>query len=103
MSGPDRDRTDDLLNAIQALSQLSYGPLLEHRKSSQGRKLALERLGVNSRLVDPIAGPCEGKGTRWDWPIRRSILPFRETKLGNSSQAANVDQGRVCFANIVVL
>ena len=26
-SGPDRDRTDDLLNAIQALSQLSYGPL----------------------------------------------------------------------------
>ena len=26
MSGPDRDRTDDLLNAIQALSQLSYGP-----------------------------------------------------------------------------
>jgi hypothetical protein len=24
--GADRDRTDDLLNAIQALSQLSYGP-----------------------------------------------------------------------------
>jgi hypothetical protein len=24
--GPDRDRTDDLLNANQALSQLSYGP-----------------------------------------------------------------------------
>ena len=29
LSGPDRDRTDDLLNAIQALSQLSYGPLLK--------------------------------------------------------------------------
>ena len=27
LSGPDRDRTDDLLNAIQALSQLSYGPV----------------------------------------------------------------------------
>ncbi len=26
--GADRDRTDDLLNAIQALSQLSYGPTL---------------------------------------------------------------------------
>ncbi len=26
--GADRDRTDDLLNAIQALSQLSYGPIL---------------------------------------------------------------------------
>ena len=25
--GPDRDRTDDLLNANQALSQLSYRPL----------------------------------------------------------------------------
>ena len=24
--GAERDRTDDLLNAIQALSQLSYGP-----------------------------------------------------------------------------
>ena len=27
ISGADRDRTDDLLNAIQALSQLSYGPI----------------------------------------------------------------------------
>ena len=26
--GPKRDRTDDLLNANQALSQLSYGPIL---------------------------------------------------------------------------
>src|ERR1035438_9872806 len=25
--GPDRDRTDDLLDANQALSQLSYGPM----------------------------------------------------------------------------
>ena len=28
--GADRDRTDDLLNAIQALSQLSYGPTGRH-------------------------------------------------------------------------
>ena len=26
VGGADRDRTGDLLNAIQALSQLSYGP-----------------------------------------------------------------------------
>ena len=26
LNGADRDRTDDLLNAIQALSQLSYSP-----------------------------------------------------------------------------
>ena len=30
--GADRDRTDDLLNAIQALSQLSYGPTLDRTK-----------------------------------------------------------------------
>ena len=29
IGGPDRDRTDDLLHAMQALSQLSYGPPLE--------------------------------------------------------------------------
>ena len=28
LCGANRDRTDDLLNAIQALSQLSYGPVL---------------------------------------------------------------------------
>ncbi len=28
LGGADRDRTDDLLNAIQALSQLSYSPNL---------------------------------------------------------------------------
>ena len=30
VGGADRDRTDDLLNAIQALSQLSYGPTGRH-------------------------------------------------------------------------
>ena len=30
--GPNRDRTDDLLHAMQALSQLSYGPLPEFVK-----------------------------------------------------------------------
>ena len=33
VGGAKRDRTADLLNAIQALSQLSYGPLLGSRKS----------------------------------------------------------------------
>jgi hypothetical protein len=34
IGGADRDRTDDLLNAIQALSQLSYGPT----KEANGKK-----------------------------------------------------------------
>ena len=33
IGGADRDRTDDLLNAIQALSQLSYGPTREKLKA----------------------------------------------------------------------
>lgn len=31
--GANRDRTDDLLNAIQALSQLSYGPTVSSATS----------------------------------------------------------------------
>ena len=36
-SGADRDRTDDLLNAIQALSQLSYSPT--RKKKQRTRKV----------------------------------------------------------------
>ena len=32
--GARRDRTADLVNAIHALSQLSYGPLFRSRKSA---------------------------------------------------------------------
>ena len=32
IGGASRDRTDDLLNAIQALSQLSYNPIFLFRK-----------------------------------------------------------------------
>jgi glycosyltransferase 2 family protein len=35
-SGADRDRTDDLLNAIQALSQLSYSPGHRNRSGDHG-------------------------------------------------------------------
>ena len=31
--GPDRARTDDLMNAIHALSQLSYGPTFDYNCS----------------------------------------------------------------------
>ena len=34
--GPDRDRTDDLLDANQALSQLSYGPHIHGSDTSVG-------------------------------------------------------------------
>ncbi len=34
MCGPKRDRTADLFNAIEALSQLSYGPVHEKRSTN---------------------------------------------------------------------
>jgi len=34
MCGPKRDRTADLFNAIEALSQLSYGPVHEKRNTN---------------------------------------------------------------------
>src|SRR6202049_927410 len=33
VGGANRNRTDDLLNAIQALSQLSYGPTRDRKKA----------------------------------------------------------------------
>ena len=38
--GADRDRTDDLLNAIQALSQLSYSPTGRKWRASAYRQMA---------------------------------------------------------------
>ncbi len=43
-SGADRDRTDDLLNAIQALSHLSYGPII---------LLNLKRSLFSAKLYEP--------------------------------------------------
>ena len=36
-SGAGRDRTDDLLNAIQALSQLSYGPIYNQLRDDKSK------------------------------------------------------------------
>ena len=49
--GAGRDRTDDLLNAIQALSQLSYGPM------GWPAGLASAEVGMVIRL--PPAGASE--------------------------------------------
>jgi hypothetical protein len=56
--GARRDRTDDLLNANQALSQLSYGPLwragLRARKPSRIQKMV--GLGRLERPTSPLSG-----------------------------------------------
>ena len=47
--GPDRDRTDDLLNANQALSQLSYRPLMSARALHSAREDLWARVELNYR------------------------------------------------------
>ena len=52
--GARRNRTDDLFNAIEALSQLSYGPVLQIPAASIGAKRAcLEGEGYNRKIAAP--------------------------------------------------
>jgi hypothetical protein len=55
--GARRNRTDDLFNAIEALSQLSYGPVLQNLviAASIGAKRAslIRRAGITANLRRP--------------------------------------------------
>src|SRR4051812_9702388 len=56
VGGADRDRTDDLLNAIQALSQLSYGPTGRRIVQIGGRSVKRWRAGAPpSATIQPLA------------------------------------------------
>src|SRR5947209_16687420 len=55
-SGADRDRTDDLLNAIQALSQLSYSPIGILRLATTPRTVNGRSRAAPAALADPAAG-----------------------------------------------
>jgi hypothetical protein len=57
--GADRDRTDDLLNANQALSQLSYSPLIPNRRA---RKLVGFRPGPEGNSSRPIGCSADPDG-----------------------------------------
>jgi bacterioferritin-associated ferredoxin len=70
VGGVERDRTVDLLNAIQALSQLSYGPTFREGRSSnatrrpkfRGRIVPALRY-VSLRRMDPIHPAIRGLKT----------------------------------------
>ncbi len=53
-------RTPDLLNAIEALYQLSYDPLNEEEVKHPGMRLAIWKRGRMQRPAEP-AGPTAGK------------------------------------------
>jgi hypothetical protein len=69
--GADRDRTDDLLNAIQALSQLSYGP-------TGTQSVPKEGVFVNASRASGIIGVPEARGAWW--------LPRTSNPLGRSGE-----------------
>ena len=53
--GAERDRTDDLLLAKQALSQLSYGPIEMDQTAPIGIELALAKLVGQGRFELPTS------------------------------------------------
>jgi hypothetical protein len=74
LGGADRDRTDDLLNAIQALSQLSYSPTRGPRlyvalagvstnpSTTEGyasERHSVGRLGTASASINMLEGPID--------------------------------------------
>jgi hypothetical protein len=67
-SGAEGNRTPDLLNAIQALSQLSYGPRARPQASVSAR-------AIRTGTCDHVAGPGESI------PAPSSTRIFKETNL----------------------
>ena len=89
-SGADRDRTDDLFHAMEALSQLSYGPrdptsgcklarpeVCERRKVSErpptGKPSGVETLerAPDGFIIREALGPCPNQ------PSSSSIAPAK--------------------------
>jgi hypothetical protein len=63
IGGARRDRTADLLHAMQALSQLSYGPTERHAKVRKRRRaVKKEQARPNSGLPTGIPGPIPSRG-----------------------------------------
>src|SRR5260370_3084749 len=73
LGGARRNRTDDLFNAIEALSQLSYGPLFQNaaRLLRLGRSAKSSRGRRYSRNPSPATRPTAKKDARQDASWRR--------------------------------
>jgi hypothetical protein len=72
--GANRDRTDDLLLAKQALSQLSYGPRTE------ALRLRLVGLDGFEPSTPALSRRCSNQlSYRPAWVAQKKLLPFRRT------------------------
>ena len=59
--GGERDRTDDILLAKQALSQLSYGPRLVFSDWSRGKQVGLVGLGGLEPPTPRLSSVCSNQ------------------------------------------
>ncbi len=77
VGGANRDRTDDLLDANQTLSQLSYGPVVGYPASQRGPGI-LVGLGRVELPTSPLSG------------VRSNQLSYRPNRLSRLNQAIRV-------------
>ena len=80
--GARRDRTDDLMLAKHALSQLSYGPFFAARLAAREPRVSS---APRSRLAKPSASPRQLLGARTSTLAR----PHREAMLGAKRRRAD--------------
>ena len=72
--GAEGNRTPDLLNAIQALSQLSYGPIARERAYNRRPHAAQERPACGHG--GPACGePIEGKQSFFEKKDQKTLFP----------------------------
>ena len=81
--GADRDRTDDILLAKQALSQLSYSPITLAVYRKRGKVVGLDRFelstsplsGVRSSQLSYRPGNARGFAPGWHAALSPEIYP----------------------------
>src|SRR5690606_3297529 len=74
IGGANRNRTDDLLNAIQALSQLSYGPT-----SGTGRR-RFRRSSTRVGMAASLSLAASSAASRQDQASARAFFHLRQSR-----------------------
>src|ERR1051325_2235671 len=95
VGGPDRDRTGDLLNAIQARSQLRYRPLLSSRTSHRNRRPECPQLRLYLRVARARDLRCPARAIRWTEAVKLASMPARADAQAAATRRADVRLRRV--------
>src|ERR1700733_14701520 len=91
IGGARRNRTDDLFNAIEALSQLSYGPNLQNVALRLGEaRLTSEGGGITANLRRPQGSRAKkAAGPRRATQVSSSGAMSPSMRLGTSSSSSS--------------